>query len=463
MQRRLNRDLRRGTVPAELNWDYAPTERQAAFHRSTARYRLYGGAMGGGKTWALCAEAIALSLRYPGNRGYMCRNQLIDFRRSTLVTFDRVCPPSWLKGHYRDDRVIEFRNGSAIVYGGLGGEEDLERIKSTEFGWFAIDEATETLEDMFLLLCSRLRWKLTSGNIPRYYGILASNPEPGWVKERFVDQTLPDHEFFPALPRDNPFLPPDYDKNLRILYPDEWVKRYLDGSWDVFEGQIYKEFDRALHVYSNIEISRHWPVYRIIDHGYNNPTCCLWIAIDYDNRAIIFDEYYERFKTIKENAAAIRAKHPDFHGLTLCDPSMFSRTMQREGKAWSPADEYRSYGITCVSPYRDDNWVSEGIGINLVKQRLKDKLLTIHKDCKNTIKEIIKYRWRDLSASDKGEKAAPEIPVDVDNHAMDCLRYFCVWRPASAMPPKAPEDRNSWAYYLKKLKAGRSKEYAGWN
>ena len=48
---------------------YEATPRQAAFHAAPEKFRLYGGAMGGGKTVALCAEAIALSCDYPGNRG----------------------------------------------------------------------------------------------------------------------------------------------------------------------------------------------------------------------------------------------------------------------------------------------------------------------------------------------------------------------------------------------------------
>ena len=452
-------------VPSRIVWDYRPTDRQEVFHRGGARYKLYGGAVGGGKSWALCAEAVKLSLKFPGNRGFLCRHQLVDFKRSTLVTFDSVCPAALIRKHFRDDRIILFRNGSEILYGGLGGDEDLERIKSTEFGWFGIEEATETYEDMFLLLCSRLRWKLPSGAHPRYVGLLTSNPEPGWVKDRFIDRNLPDHVFVPALPKDNPHLPEGYDSNLRVLYPEEWVKRYLDGSWDVFEGQIYTEFDRAKHVYDSVEIGKYWERFRVIDHGYTNPTCCLYVAIDHDGCMWIDDEHYEKSLTIRENATIIRNKHPEYDSeLTLMDPSCFSSTMQHQGKVVSVADEYRDYGIVAISPYDRDGWKAEGIGINLVKQRLKENKLRINKRCENTISEILKYRWRDLSSSQMTGRNAPEQPVDKDNHACDNLRYACCWKPSDATRPRAQADPGTLHYaILQHKKQLQTPFFAGWS
>lgn len=462
--RRFNSTRRKYAGKRRVEWKYVPTARQGEFHRSGARYKLYGGAMGGGKTVALCGEAIKLSLKYAGNRGYLCRHQLVDFRRSTLVTFERLCPPEIISNHWKDDRIIRFRNGSEILYGGLGGEEDLEKIKSTEFGWVGIDEATETYEEMFQLLDSRLRWKLPGGGYPRFRIFLASNPEPGWVKERFIDRLPEDHAFIPALPRDNPHLPPGYDKGLRKNFPDEWVKRYLDGSWDVFEGQVYKEWNRSVHVYRQVEMGQWWDRFRVIDHGYNNPTCCLWVAVDHDGKLWVYDEHYERFMTVSEHAPVIKAKDPDFTGVTLCDPSMFNTSIQREGKPWSFADEYRMHGINCIKPYGDDGWMREATGIVLVKQRLKARTLMVHESCVNTIAEFAKLRWRQTKASARGVKNEPEEVVDKYNHAMDCVRMACMWRPPNAQPPEKPVDRDTLHYAILKRKGWlRQPFYVGWN
>ena len=418
--RRANQYAKKARIPGSVVIDYHPHERQSLAHQSSARYKLFGGAMGGGKSWWLCAEAIRLSVDYPGNRGYLCRHEFAQFRRSTLLTLDRLLPVGLVRRHYKDERVIIFRNDSEIYYGGLGLEDDIQKIKSTEFGWFGIDEASETNEEYFNMLDSRLRHTLPNGQHPPYFALCCSNPEPGWLKERFVDQRLPDHDFIKSLPSDNVNLPDGYYATLRKNFPEEWVKRYLEGSWDVFEGQIYTEFSREKHVFGDeVEIDETWEHGRVIDHGFRNPTCCLWWCIDYDGVIWIYDEYYQRGRTIEENAKVIEAMRPGMTGLTLADPSMFSATMQKHGKPWSPADEYRDNGIAVIRPYGAEGKVTEVNGINMVKQRLIAGTLKIHEKCMNTLKEIAKYKWRDYSIADKRTRNAPEEPVDKDNHA--CL------------------------------------------
>ena len=218
-----------------MNIIYEATERQAAFHIAPEMFKLYGGAMGGGKTFALCAEGIALSCDYPGNRGYICRHELKSFKRTTLLVLNDMLERSGLiANHHQTDNYFLLKNGSTIYYGGLGDDiSAIEKLKSMELGWFAVDEASETSEKFFLMLASRLRLRLPGIH---YYGLLASNPDPGWLKYRFIDKKQDDHIFVPALPRDNPHLPPDYVGRLQSIFPDEWQKRFIEGDWGAFEG-----------------------------------------------------------------------------------------------------------------------------------------------------------------------------------------------------------------------------------
>jgi phage terminase large subunit len=214
---------------------YQANARQQLFHAAPETNKLYGGAMGGGKTWAICAEAIALSCDYPGNRGYICRHELTSFKRSTGLTLDLLLTRANLvKRHHQTDHFYLLHNDSVIYYGGLGDDLNaIDKLKSMELGWFAIDEASETTEAFFLMLGSRLRLQLPG---IKYFGILASNPDPGWLKQRFIDQKLPDHIFIPALPRDNPDLPAGYVDRLKELFPEDWQRRFLEGDWSAFEG-----------------------------------------------------------------------------------------------------------------------------------------------------------------------------------------------------------------------------------
>ena len=100
-------------------------------------------------------------------------------------------------------------------------------------GFFAIDQAEETTETHFNMLAGRLRLQVPK---IQYKGLLTCNPAPGWVKQKFVEQKLPDHVFIQSLPKDNPFLPPDYESGLRKIFPAEWVASMLEGNWDALEG-----------------------------------------------------------------------------------------------------------------------------------------------------------------------------------------------------------------------------------
>jgi len=149
--------------------------------------------------------------------------------------------------HHQTDHYIKLINGSTIMYGGLGN--DIEAIKSisnmAELGWFAIDQAEQITENQFDLLCGRLRLNLPG---MRYKGLLTANPEPGWLRDRFIENPQENHIYIPALARDNPYLPAGYVEGLKKLYANNpvMVERMLEGNWDVTTGTNY------LFLYSQI-------------------------------------------------------------------------------------------------------------------------------------------------------------------------------------------------------------------
>ena len=132
---------------------YLPTNRQAVAHTVPERYVLYGGAVGGGKSVWECNEGIQLSLECSGNVGYMCRHELSSFMRTTMLTLERYLPAGIVAQHHQTENFFRLVNGSLIFYGGLGDDlRAIDRLKSMELGWFAIDQAEETSESHFFLL-----------------------------------------------------------------------------------------------------------------------------------------------------------------------------------------------------------------------------------------------------------------------------------------------------------------------
>jgi len=216
---------------------YIPTEKQRIAHEAPQRYKLYGGAMGGGKTKWLCEEMKALMLEYPGNRGLMARYTLKDFKDTTLVTLMASIEPELLieNGHNKTEHTITFKNKSVIKYTGLSDEDGIKTLKSFECGAFAIDEASEVSLENFRIATTRLRWKLPDDKHPRFFGLLASNPEDCWLKDVFVEgEGGADYIFIPALPKDNPHNPPEYVTQMRRDMGDDelFIKRYIEGNWD---------------------------------------------------------------------------------------------------------------------------------------------------------------------------------------------------------------------------------------
>jgi len=211
---------------------YTPTERQMQAHICDSKYILYGGAMGGGKSVWLSMSAIKHCLEYEGARVLMARFTLKDFKATTLVTLLKFLPSEMLDeqyGHNKQEREVRFNNGSIIKYTGLADEDGIKTLKSFEMSMFCIDEANEIMKDVFEVAKTRLRWVLPSGKRPIYKGLLTSNPEDCWLKDTFVDGRGSNCAFVQALPKDNIYLPEDY-KDAFVDMPDEWRKRYCEGS-----------------------------------------------------------------------------------------------------------------------------------------------------------------------------------------------------------------------------------------
>jgi phage terminase large subunit len=219
------------TVDLTSLYDPRRNVRQMEFHAALEMFKLYGGAMGGGKTAAIINEGIQLSLDYPGNLGLLMRKTLPSFRDTVLPQLERFLPEELFEDWNQSEKIITFINKSRIRYGGLGdGPNDWQKFMGGEYGWIGLDQAEEFTEKEFLMLATRLRLKLP--NIRRHL-ILTCNPDPGWLKERFIEKNLPDHIFIPALPTDNlGNLPDDYIQKMESVLDENQRKALLRGDWE---------------------------------------------------------------------------------------------------------------------------------------------------------------------------------------------------------------------------------------
>jgi phage terminase large subunit len=212
---------------------YRAHSRQAAFHQSPAKYRLFGGAMGGGKSVGGCAEGFKQSWLYPGNRGVMIRRNLTTLRRTLLPTFFNTVPADLIEDYNQSKQSIKLINGSEILYIDADESKDplFNKLKSLEIGWFYFEEASEISKGAFAAMVSRRRWKLPDGSYPPLVGWLTTNPEDCWLKDDFVDGLLPGTEYIPSLPGDNPHLPEGYLDDMSDVLGYAQQRRYIYGDW----------------------------------------------------------------------------------------------------------------------------------------------------------------------------------------------------------------------------------------
>ncbi|MBZ5696799.1 MAG: terminase family protein [Acidobacteriia bacterium] len=276
---------------------YDPFPRQSAFHASPAKYRLFGGAAGPGKSKALLMEAIVQAHEHPNANTLLLRRTFPELEQSLLLYFRRDVPRELYKSFHESKHVVEWLNGSTTRFGYCAAESDVYQYQGAEFLFIGIDELTLFTLRQWQFLTSRNRCP-----VPGAFPCMAGATNPGnighaWVKSLWIDkQPAPgmenpaaydpaDYDFVPARVTDNPIYAGDeqYLKTLRAL-PSHLKRAFLDGDWDVFAGQYFDKFDTSRHVvraeqiFTNLREKLWLPRWISIDWGFEHPAAVYWHA-----------------------------------------------------------------------------------------------------------------------------------------------------------------------------------------
>ena len=298
-------------MPKPLPISGIPTERQRQFFASRARFTAYGGARGGGKSWALRRKLIAMCLRYPGLRCLLIRRTLPELRANHLYPFLKEYRA--LLQYREAEKALLLPNGSRIELGFCANDRDVLRYQGQEYDIIAIDEATQLSEFRFSIFKACLRG---TSHVPRRM-YLTCNPGGighAWVKRLFIDREFragenpDDYAFIPALVYDNTALmtaDPDYIRSLESL-PDRLRDAWLFGRWDVFEGQFFPEFDTAVHVCTPSVIPQTTKRFVAVDYGFDM-LAALLVGVDCMGNYWVIDEHCESGLTLSEAAHRIAA------------------------------------------------------------------------------------------------------------------------------------------------------------
>jgi phage terminase large subunit len=444
------------------------------------KFRLYAGGVGSGKTICGVAEAIQQSLDYPQNYGLIARKtypeldntswkELVDFPVEVDDKPLRFVDSPLVTSYNKQKRELVLFNGS-VIKGAAFEDDGFDKFaKGLNLGWLYVDELTEISEMMWDgLINLRLRRKVPCkkcGLIPAgrmvncpkcriltidHCAWGTTNPEGhDWVWKKWIVGGDPRYWYVQAGSDENPHLTQDYLDGLKEM-PEEWQKRYRYGSFDVFAGLIYAEFqDKPPHVIDAFEIPTWWYRFVGIDHGKRNPAAVLWGAVSDEGRLVIYDEFYAPNHNVDEIVKVIKVKNEKSGRepvLYLIDPT----TNQDRGSASKKTlyDEYVEHGLYNLYPAQ--NQVEAGI--NRVSEFLKIKdgrsRLQIFRSCVNLRMEFQSYRYKDLRRPGANE---PEKPLKKNDHCMDALRYMVMWiynSPKQAIPRQRGFDYGLHKYQI---------------
>src|SRR5271154_5042479 len=121
---------------------YAPFAKQREFHASPAKYRLFGGAAGPGKTKALLMEAVLQATQHAGANTLLLRRTFPELEQSLLLYFRRDVPRELYKSFHESKHVVTWHNGATTRFGYCAREHDVYQYQGAEFLFIGIDELT---------------------------------------------------------------------------------------------------------------------------------------------------------------------------------------------------------------------------------------------------------------------------------------------------------------------------------
>ena len=441
-----------------------PNEKQRQMLTARTKHIGFGGARGGGKSWAVRTKAKLLALRYPGIKLLIVRrtypeliNNHINVLRVELLGIAR----------YNDkDKVLRFDNGSTIHFMYCAKDADLDRMQGVEYDVIFLDEATQLSEYQMKTVSACLRGV---NSFPKriYYTCNPGGQGHSYIKRIFIDKRYEageqptDYTFIQSLVTDNKILmqtQPDYIQQLEAL-PEKLRKAWLEGDWDIFEGQFFEDFrvhpDPASCVEADLSLAEAkkqgrwthviparapapgWRLYRSFDWGYSRPFSCAWWAVDFDGRLYRIlelygctgtpnegvkwtpDEVFRRIRELEDNHPWLRGKQIE----GVADPAIWD-TSGGESIA-ETAEKFRIY-FSPGDHKRIPGWMQCHYRLRFDREGLP--MLYVYDSCSAFLRTIPQLVYDALRPED--------LDTDSEDHVADEWRYMCMARPIT---PKSDE------------------------
>ena len=400
-----------------------PNPRQKLFFEATGRYIAYGGARGGGKSWAMRRKFVLLANNYPELRLLLLRRTLPELQENHIVPLMKEL--SGYAQYNRDQKVIKFPNGSRIKLGYCDQEADVFQYQGQEYDVVGLEEATQFTETQMLYLTTCNRSTRTDFKPRMYFTCNPGGVGHEWVKRLFIDRNYKASEkpeeyvFIPAKLTDNTVLMQNNPEYLTVLsnLPEHLRKAYLDGDWDAMEGQYFEEFNRAIHVCHPFQIPQWWKRFRAMDWGYRDPCCVLWFAVAPDGRVYVYDELYITRTIASTVAKMVKEKTGGYKcAYTAASPDAWAKRGATDGIEGVSVEQV--FAKNGVPLQKADN--SRIVGWQRVREFLQTTdgekpMLQIFDNCVNLIRTLPTLTFDKNDHEDVSDRC--------EDHAAEALRY----------------------------------------
>lgn len=417
------------------------------------KYLLYGGAAHGGKSYFLRWAAIGLAMYYaqkyrlPNIPVGLFSEDYPTLKDRQVIKFKNEMPP-WL-GELKEFRDEGFAYHLSPKYGGgmilLRNLDDPSKYASTEFAAELVEEITKNPQETF----EDLRFRLRYPGIADVKFLAATNPGGlghAWVKKKWIQPNPddPDTEqdkffFVPSTVYDNKYTQPGYIDQLKSL-PEQKRKAFLEGSWDIFAGQVFSEWSQATHVVKPFAIPKEWKRYISMDWGSNKPFSVGWFAVDFNGHTYLYRELYmdamkfeEKFGqplTAKRLALIIQGinkKAGETYEYMTADPSMWNKILLGGKSADDTGESYAEIMIDAgLDMFKGDNDRINGMAKfreMLAKGVDGTPKFQAFENCYDTIRTIPALIYDSHRVED--------VDTDGEDHTYDMIRYHFMSRPYS--------------------------------
>lgn len=383
---------------------------QRLVHDSDARFRVVAAGARAGKSLLAGAE-IAYSLLQPGHRIWIVASQYELAEREFVWALD-------LLANYKNSLGISFTNYCKISTAARGSRE----IRSP-YGSFCKTKSTEKMpsllgEELDLLVIgesaklSREAWeRYLRARLGSRCGRLLATSTPdsdsGIFTEFFRNgQTgVTGWESWQFSTLDNPtFSRDEWETAKRSLDKDVFAEQY-EGKFVSRRGLVFRTF-QDVHISNELPAGvENWPVVRGLQKGFQNPFCCVWIAIDPGSKNYFVYRDYSKVQVLPEDALReieelSRGRHVIGTIIDYWDGD-FQTTCRQSGIGITVQDE-KKIGHNAAIVKR----------VQAIQNLLKDtgsSKLRIHSSCQAVIEDLKKCKWPERQPEEK-EKAEVEIP-----------------------------------------------------